>query len=450
MIVGIDNRKAEYTPWRFDMKRNTLTAAAALFIAAGAGLASAGSLELDRDYASALRADAGARSVLNQGNLSNIELSVGVRFGYSYNSTNGNPISDNDTTVGFQTNEALVAIEGDVTENMHARISFDFGPNDSSSTATEGVAVLEDAYVDWSVNDDLTLRVGQFVPRYSANRSVSEFKMMNTYRSVALESLGNMSWTQGIEAQFGGDNWDLWVGFNDGPGTGSTPFNASPSGTEADYSFNVRFDYYSDSNKARFDDQTSWRGSEAGWRIGAGIMYGSYGNTNPASVVFDSKNLFYTIDAAYEGDGWALRAAFYGSSFDPNISTLSNPDHSNYGFEVGGSVFVSEQWEGFARWDALFVEDGAAENQTNGEDTFNFIAIGANYYFVPESHAAKFTIEFGASLDETGDLTTGAAGGDTGVGVFGAGGSIGSSGYFQGLPGEDGQIMVSGTMQWLF
>ncbi|MBL4699412.1 MAG: hypothetical protein JKX70_11330, partial [Phycisphaerales bacterium] len=212
------------------MKNSAQITSAALILAGTTGFAAGGSLDLDRAYASELKANAGAHSVLNQGNLGNIEVSVGVRFGYAFNSADGRTNSDNDTTMGFQFSGVEVALEGDVTENMHARISFDFGPNDSAVNGAipgAGTGVLEDAFVDWAVNDDFTLRVGQFIPAFSAEASTSEFQTMNSYRSVSHEWLATPGWTQGIQATFGGDTWDFSVGFSDGPATSATPFNSS-------------------------------------------------------------------------------------------------------------------------------------------------------------------------------------------------------------------------------
>jgi len=425
---------------------NSAQITAAALIAAATTAASAGSLELDRSYASELKADAGARSVLNQGNLGNVEVSAGVRFGYTYNDRpdDATPtLGDNDTTMGFGFSEATVAIEGDVTDNMRARISFDFGPSNTSNSGAQGTATLEDAFVDWNVNDSFDLRVGQFIPSYSGVASTSEFHMMGNFRSVSHEWLATPGWAQGIEASWGGDTWDLTVGFTDGfgnnaagNGTGNTAFNAV---AEADYALNARFDIYSDSNKDRFADDTSWRGSEAGWRVGAGLYFASYGDTNPAGTDLD--DFSFTVDGAYEADGWAVRGAFYMYENEFGATT----DASNMGFELGGSMFFSDQWEGYARWDALIVDDDATAGQTTNEDWFNFLSFGANYYFVPESHAAKLTIEVGISLDETGDLTGTA--GDTGAGPLGLNSS---SGFAQDLAGEDGQFNISAMMQWLF
>tara|TARA_R100000687_G_scaffold83147_1_gene84892 strand:- start:836 stop:2107 length:1272 start_codon:yes stop_codon:yes gene_type:complete len=421
---------------------NSAQITAAALIAAATSFATAGSLDLDRAYASELKADAGARSVLNQGNFGNVEVSVGVQFGYSYNSRSDDAAStlgDNDTTMGFGTQEATVAIEGDVTDNMHARVSFDFGPNDTDSTAGQGMAYLEDAFVDWAVNDSFDLRIGQFTPAYSAEASTSTFHTVNAYRSVTHEFLGTPSWTQGIQATWGGDTWDFSVGLSDGPASSNTAFNSS---SEADFALNARFDMYSDSNKDRFADQSSWRGSDTGWRFGAGLLYASYGSTNPASTAAEADVLWYTIDGSYEADGWSAWAAFYGTDVDPDVGT----DHTNYGFEIGAAMFFNDQWEGFVRWDTLLLDDDAGAGQTSGEDSFNFLAVGANYYFVPESHAAKLTFEIGVSLDETSDITN--TTGDTGTTPIGGNG--GSTGFLPDVAGEDGQFMVSALMQWMF
>lgn len=418
------------------MNNSAQITVAALVAAATTGFATAGSLELDRSYAAELKADAGARSVLSQGNVSNLTVHAGVRFGYTYNNRGDDgSLGDDDTTIGFGFHQAEIAVEGDVTDNMRGRVSFDFGPDNSDSTGGQGTATLEDAYVDWDVNDDFSLRVGQFIPAYSAEASTSEFHMTNPYRSVTHEFLGTPSWTQGVQATFGGDTWDFSVGFSDGFNTSNTAFNNS---AEADFALNARFDLFGDSNKDRFADQTSWRGSASGWRAGAGLLWATYGDTNPSGTEID--NLFFTVDGAYEGDGWAVNAAFYFASIDPDGGT----EHENMGVELGGSFFLTDQWEAFARWDILLLDDdaGAGQVAASGEDTQNFLSLGANYYFVPESHAAKLTIAAGLALDETADIVN--TTGDTGTTPLGA------AGYLSDVAGEDGQFMLSAVMQWMF
>jgi len=417
---------------------------AAIALATTAGFATAGSLDIDRAYASELKADAGTRNALNVGNASNVEVEVGVRFSYAYNTRSddaSSTLGDDDTTVGFSFSDVEVRISGDVTENMRATLSFDFGPDDGVAGA--GGVNLEDAYVDWAVNDDFTVRVGQFIPNFSDEARTSEFHTLGNYRSVSHEYLNTPSWSQGVEGWFGGDNWTGTVGFTDGFGTWNTPYNSS---AEQDYSLHARFDFYSDSDKARFDDQTSWRGSSDAWRIGAGLAFMSMGSTNP-SAASDTDLLFWNVDASYEGDGWTVRGAAYGYSYDAGTGT----DFDDMGFMLGGSFFFNDQWEMFARWDCMILDDnGNGLIAAAADDTFNFVSIGANYYFVPESHAAKLSFEVGISLDETALLGGGGfgAGAVTGVSPIGAG--PGTSGFLGDVGGEDGELMASGTLQWLF
>ncbi|MCA9302883.1 MAG: hypothetical protein KC996_02040 [Phycisphaerales bacterium] len=417
---------------------------AAIALAATAGFATAGSLDIDRAYASELKADAGTRNVLNVGNASNIEVEVGVRFSYTYNTRSDDAsmtLGDDDTTVGFSFSDVEVRVSGDVTENMHATLSFDFGPDDGVSGS--GGVNLEDAYVDWSVNDDFTLRVGQFVPNFSDEARTSEFHTLGGYRAVSHEYLNTPSWSQGIEGWFGGDNWTGTIGFTDGFGTWNTAFNSS---AEQDYSFHARFDFYSDSDKARFNDQTSWRGSADGWRIGAGIAFASMGSTNPSAAT-DTDVFYWNADASYEGDGWTVRGAAYGYSYDGGTGA----DFDDLGFMIGGSVFFNDQWELFGRWDCMILDDnGNGLIAAAADDTFNFVSIGTNYYFVPESHAAKLSFEVGISLDETALIGGGSFSGSSVTGVSPIGSGPGSSGFLGDVSGEDGELMFSGTLQWLF
>lgn len=407
---------------------NKLAQISALTLAAG--FATAGSLDLDRAYATELKSDASVRNALTT-QAGNIAVTAGTRFSYGLNFRDNDALGDDDTTLGFGFNDVEVRVAGQVTDNINATISFDFGPNDSSFTSggSDTSVQLEDAYADWTVNDSFTLRVGQFVQSFSGGRAVSEYEMMNSFRSVTETVLGDTGWSQGIEAHFGGDTWAGAVGFSDGPRSANTSFDAAG---EADFAFNGRFDIYSDSDKARFDDRAAWRGQSAGWRVGAGAIYATYGETNPSGTELDS--LLYTIDGAYEADGWGVNAAFFGANVDPDAG--DSQDH--FGFELGGNFFFTDQVEGFARFDMLIVDDSILA--PGDEDTYSFLSGGINYYFVPESHAAKFVAEVGYAFEDSSALSGLPINGtDFGSGT---GGFIGDS--------DSGEIFVNFLMQVMF
>ncbi len=405
---------------------NKLAQFSAITIAASAGLATAGSLDLDRSYATELRSDAGAYSVLNA-QPTNLEITAGARFGYraSFRDNSGLASDDDETTVGFGFEDVEVRLTGQVTDSVRATISFDFGNDDNFQFGVPGVSAsddgvrLEDAYADWMINDGFTLRTGQFVQAFSHGRSIHEFHMMGAFRSSAQSILGNTGYSQGIEAHFGGDTWSAAVGFTDGPFSANTAFS---SAIEADYAFNGRFDLFSDADKERFNDRTSWRGSAAGWRVGAGAYWASYGDTNPSGS--EDESLGYTIDGSYEADGWGVHAAFFGQHVDPDGGSTAD----NFGFEVGANMFFNDQFEGYARYDIVVFDD----DFIGDEDTFQAVAVGVNYYLVPESHAAKITAELGYAFDDT-----------TGAGTDGllGGGFIGDS---------DGELNLNVMFQFLF
>jgi hypothetical protein len=367
---------------------NKLASFSAITIAASAGFATAGSLDLDRAYAAELRSDAGAYSVLNS-SAANLTVSAGIRFGYTASLRDNSALGDNDTTIGFGFQEVEIRLSGQVTDSINATISFDFGPDDQEGPiGANGTAVLEDAYADWMINDGFSLRIGQFVQAFSSGRSISEFHMMGAFRSTTENALGDTGWTQGIEAHFGGDTWAGAIGFTDGPFSSNTGFN-SPA--ESDYAINARFDLFSDSDKERFMDRAAWRGQTAGWRVGAGAIFAVTGDTNPSSAS-STDGLFWTIDAAYEGDGWGVNAAYFGQNVDDGSS-----DIDANGFEIGANLFFSDQLEGYARYDLLLLDDTVF----TAEDTFNFVSAGVNYYLVPESHAAKLTAEIGYAFEDS-------------------------------------------------
>jgi len=65
-----------------------------------------------------------------------------------------------------------------------------------------------------------------------------------------------------------------------------------------------------------------------------------------------------------------------------------------YSFQIQGGIFVSENWELVAGYDVLIPDNDDFDN-------YNTVRIGANNYFIPDSHAAKLTIDFSYFIDAT-------------------------------------------------
>ena len=370
---------------------NTKIAIAAV-LAASAGLAQAETdLSLARSY-ELTNAASGYDALLSNYNASNVKVKAQIQARYQYNERQMNDDtapynSDNDTTMGFSIRRTKVEVSGDVTDNISAKVKFAF-------SRSSGAAALEDAYGKWKINDDVTLKIGQFKQSMLREENMSSSKQLASERSAVNETF-NQGFSQGIEASFGGDSWRGAVGFTDGFGTSNTAFNSS---SEADYALNARFDFlFGDAEWGQFGQFTSWRGSASGGMIGAAIAYQSTGSTNPA-LANDVDMTTGTIDFSYVSDGWNLFAAGVWRNMDTGAGT----DMDDFGVIVQGGFFVTDQDELFGRWDAIFPDS----NNAPADEEFNALTFGWNHYLVPESHAAKFTLDLNYYLDASDSAST--------------------------------------------
>jgi len=319
-------------------------------------------------------------------------IGVQTQFRYMVNSRDDSAgaLGDSDTTIGFNMRRAKVTMKGDVTDNIKGEIVFSFGHD-------TGYAKITDAFADWKVSDDVTLRIGQFKLPILREESVSSKKQLAVERSATNETF-NQDRSQGVQAMFGGDNWRAMVAFSDGLNSDNTAFNApvpmgGTYGPEADYAFTGRAEFkFGDAGWDQFDQFTSFRGAASGMLVGGSVHWQTQGDTNPA-VSPEQDILLVTADASYVADGWNLFGAFIFRNTDAGAGA----DFDDSGAVIQGGLFVSDQTELYARWDAVFAD--SARGMTG--DDFNSISFGINHYLVPESHAAKLTLGAGFTLDPT-------------------------------------------------
>lgn len=245
--------------------------------------------------------------------------------------------------------------------------------------------------------------------------------MLTSDFSVQNRTFGQ-SYGQFIEAGYTGDSWRGWVAFSDGFDSRNTAFN-DPD--EADFALTGRAEFrFGDADWKAYSQFTSFRGSASGGAFGLAGHYQSKGSTNPA-LADDETLMTFAADFAYVGDGWNAYVSGVWAQNDDGTD-----EFSDYGIMAQAGVFVTDQLEGFARWDGVFVDEdrGAVED-------FNIITAGVNYYITPESHAAKFTVNVLYYLDA----------------VSNTGGVVSpSSGYNLLADAEDGQIGVTAQLQLLF
>jgi hypothetical protein len=194
--------------------------------------------------------------------------------------------------------------------------------------------------------------------------------------------------SQGVQFAYESDALQFFGAFSDGINTANTDFNST---AEADWALTGRLNWKWAGDWKQSKDFTSFRNSDFFGLVGGALHYQQGGDTFATT---DTDILAATIDLQIEGNGWNAFAALCYTSTDPGIGDTVD----NYGFIVQGGLFVSDDWELIAGYN-LIVPDGDQPN----DDNFSTICIGANHYFIPQSHAVKLTIDLSWFLDVQAD-----------------------------------------------
>jgi hypothetical protein len=370
--------------------------------------------DLSRAYAAELLADAGERtsSLAQQPEKFTVNVNGQIQFRYIWNSRSEAPAGQEDDTIGFQARRTKIEVGGRIHQDWGYKIVGAF-------SRSSGDFVLEDAFGTYAIAEGWLMSFGQFKLPFLREEFVSSKNQLAVDRSV-MNTEFSQGRSQGVMFGYEGDAFRFTGAFSDGFRSANTDFDASPS----DYAFTARLDYKVAGNWKQFRDFTSFRGSEYATLIGGAVHWESGGDTGTTP---DREILAATLDVGVEGNGWNIYAAGVYRSLDPAMGS----DVDDYGFVVQGGVFVTDQTELFARWDAIFADDD------RGVEDFNVITAGMNYYILPESHAAKFTLDFQYLLDDPSDALIPSSSGMRGLGLLAN-------------DTDDGQWALRAQMQILF
>jgi hypothetical protein len=326
----------------------------------------------------------------------NFRLNVGGQIQFRYNmnfrdedSTAG---ADDEFTHGFQTRRTKLEFWGNVINpNLHYKVVGAFDRDDSGSFN------LEDAWVAYDFNENLTMTWGQFKAPFMREELVSSKYQLAADRST-MNEVFNQDRSQGIQLEWHNDNFRILGAFTDGFYTDNTDFT---SGMEADFALTGRIEYNTTGDWARYKDFTSWRSADKIGLIFGGAGHwqseGDTGGTGPLASGGDAEYWALTGDIGVEGKGWNL----FGSVVWSNVDIDGGVDADNWAFNIQGGVFITNKDELFARWDMIFPDDDLTSTD---DDDFTTITFGWNHYFVEESHAAKFTLDLLWYLEATGDF----------------------------------------------
>lgn len=379
----------------------------------------------DRGYEAELAADAAGRASLLQSGATaghnrrgfyigsgdgNYNLYIGgyTQFRYILSFADDDSIADSeDFGNGFDQTRTRLIFQGNVINpnlTFYVEGAFD-GNADGGTLGSDGSFTLLDYWGQYEFDNGVGIKFGQFKAPVTRERMVDARHQLAADRSV-VDEVFNAGRVQGVALTWRNDSFGIIGGIHDGARTANTPFHGAGGATytgiagidpmgqtvvaESDIALTARVEGKLAGDWDRFEDFTSFRNSQdLAAMIGGAFHWQHHGDTaawgsNSQVASGEADVLVYTIDASVEGNGWNLYGAFIGANGDID----GGGDIDNFGFLVQGGFFLSEQFELFGRWDVVLPDDDAP-----GDDDMHTFTIGGNYYFVPESHAAKFTAD---------------------------------------------------------
>ncbi len=313
-------------------------------------------------------------------------LSPGAQFQFRFtaNSRDDDAVGE-DLQDGFEVRRAKFNFGGNVI-NKDTTYNLQW-----ESSENGGGVTLEEAWVRFSLQDDLGLRVGQMKDDVFHEETVSSKRQLAVDRSLLNELLGGgeTDYVQGLRLE-----WDanealrLNAAVHDGYNSDNTPFTESGGTngvgvTPTDWGFSGRVEYFAAGAgaKKQYEDFSAMKNKSDLLVFGLGADY---------SIAGDSHAFFHSVDAQYENqEGLGLYGAVVGleRDIDANAPTGIGSTY-DWGLLVQAGYMLSEKWELFGRWDVTFLDDELLA--ATDEDTINEFTVGMNYYL--NGHT-KFTFD---------------------------------------------------------
>lgn len=410
----------------------SLIALAGLSLSSAAFASDAASRELLADAAARTSYQGGGTYGASGFNISdasgNNTLTIGGTLQFRYNLTIRDDTAVGDTddlSNGFSAPITRLRAQGTVgTKDLGYRIRGNFAQ-------TDGVEVLEEAYGTYNFGNGWTAKWGQFTLPTVRENIVDSEGFLGAGYSILSEYFGQ-GFSQGFMLGYEAERVRAMVAFSDGISTANTTFD---SGLEADYALSLRVEgLLSGDSFARFNDYTSFRSTSGDHMLLGGAVHWQDGGETNATT--DQQVLLYTVDFAWEGAGYNVSAAFIGQNIDPAGGT----DRDDFGANIQGGYFFSDNFEAFARLDALFLDSDALA--ADADDTQLYLTLGGNYYLFADSNAAKFTAQAAYSFDNPG---SGGFTSPTGTAYLGSGTTNGFLGQ-----ADDGELAFQLFAQILF
>ncbi len=296
---------------------------------------------------------------------------------------------------------------------------------------------LMDAWARINLDDNWSVRAGQFRSPYSRGFLVLEQYQMSASRSV-VDYHYALGYTQGLELEYASDESRARFSVNNGgqdnllgdtdANYGGAGFVVFPTGSygsqNAPYwsqpvtmSFTGRYDWKPSGSWDQFRSYTSPAMEEFGMLLGAGFHFQesfAYQPNNSTPGLADPTNTWFaaTFDAQLNFGG----ASFYGAFFynylnspgaiSPLFGTPQNASgnlgsFSIYAFQTMASAYIAPKMELFGRYEFAMIDgidaaDPTISGLSSDLDPLNLLTVGLNWYL--DGQDLKWTTDLGWAM----------------------------------------------------
>lgn len=326
---------------------------------------------------------------------------------------------------GFESTRTQLAFRGHVFDRNLQYMVRGIFQRDRAQAPQNGGFYLLDAWMRYHLDDEWSIRVGQFKLPFSREQLVYSGHQLAVERSLIDTNL-NIGRSQGIEFTYADDVHRVTLAYSDGgtdnlgqfgpPGivaTGTSlnaalpaqpPSNSAALQRGVEYALTARYEFLAAGTWRQFEDFTSPMGEDFALMFGvAGHLQRDQATGLQGDFRRHSRWFAYTLDGSAEFGGANLFASFTHHYVDS-----PGGNFNIFGVVAQGGFYVTPKWEVFARYEW---GHWRSDLDIDFEDP-HIITIGANYYL--DGHDAKWTTDIGFGLNQIDQFWTRADGGAPG------------------------------------
>ena len=323
---------------------------------------------------------------------------------------------------------------------LRTQFSPDYGGGQVGDQSFGSLNLL-DAYVSFDLDNQWTVRFGQFKLPFARESLVSVQNLLTASRST-VDILMGLGRSQGVELSTKGNDisWafafsnggqdNLLSGLSNDSGffpAGTNPLNSPFDLHQANVAFTTRLDYKLSGDWNEFKEMTSPIGEASGTLLGLAAHYQmaaapsdfGIGGTEFTGAFGNNEWITVTADATINFGGASLYGALYYSNSETKWSRSTTPavlpgtpslrgTTNLMGVVVQGSMYVTPKWEVFGRYEYLDPITLPQTNNFNNSPPITFsptsiMTLGANWYL--DGQDLRLNFQVGYSFNEVTALT---------------------------------------------